>query len=113
MPETNSIGSGEFVEPQSVSIPAGWFAMGCAAGRDDEQPVHRVWVDAFEMAVCQVTRAEYERFLAATRRAAPPFWGDPNFQHPRQPVVGPSWFDAVAFCEYLNRSTDRGYRLPT
>ena len=54
------------IEPALVRIPEGWFAMGCAAGRDDEKPVHRVWVDAFDFAACQVTRADYARFLAAT-----------------------------------------------
>ncbi len=33
-----------------VAIPQGWFSMGSDAGRDDERPVHRVWVDSFEMA---------------------------------------------------------------
>jgi formylglycine-generating enzyme required for sulfatase activity len=103
----------EGLEPQMAAIPAGWFAMGCAAGRDDERPVHRVWVDAFETAVCQVTRAEYGRFLTATGRPAPPFWEEANFQHPRQPVVGPSWFDAVAYCEWLSSATGNRYRLPT
>jgi sulfatase modifying factor 1 len=101
------------VEPTTAPIPSGYFLMGCAAGRDDEKPVHRVWVDAFEMAVCQVTRTEYARFLAATHRIAPPFWDDANFQDPRQPVVGPSWFDTVAYCEWLSSVSSRLYRLPT
>ena len=84
-----------------VSIPGGWFSMGCEAGRDDEKPVHRIWVDSFEMAACQVTRAEYAVFLAATGRPAPPFWEEPNFGHPAQPVVGPSWHDAVAYCDVV------------
>ena len=104
---------GKFTEPQVAAIPAGWFTMGCAAGRDDEKPAHRVWVDAFALAVWQVTRAEYAQFLAATGKAAPPFWEDPNFLDPRQPVVGPSWFDATAFCAWLTDATGRTYRLPT
>ena len=96
-----------------VRIPEGWFAMGCDTGRDDEKPVHRVWVDAFELAIYQVTRAEYARFLSATGTAAPPFWSDANFQDPMQPVVGPSWFDAMAYCEWLSRTENRTYRLPT
>jgi sulfatase modifying factor 1 len=102
-----------FPAPVMAAIPEGWFGMGCEAGRDDEKPVHRVWVDAFQLATCQVTRAEYARFLAATSWPAPPFWDDPNFQLPQQPVVGPSWFDAVAFCEWLSGRTGCGYRLPT
>jgi formylglycine-generating enzyme required for sulfatase activity len=94
-------------------IPEGWFAMGCEDGRDDEKPVHRVWIDRFELCAYQVTRAEYAHFLRGSRRAAPPFWDDPNFQESRQPVVGPSWFDAVAFCEWLSKMTGRNYRLPT
>ncbi len=38
------------IEPVMVRIPEGWFGMGCEAGREDEKPVHRVWVDAFELA---------------------------------------------------------------
>ena len=71
------------IEPALVRIPEGWFAMGCAAGRDDEQPVHRVWVDAFDFAACQVTRADYARFLAATAHPATRDWDNPNFSDPR------------------------------
>ena len=100
-------------EPRMARIPEGWFTMGCDTGRDDEKPTRRVWVDAFELGVCQVTRAEYERFLAATRHPPPPFWEDPHFQNPRQPVVGPSWHDAVAYCQWLGGASERRYRLPT
>ncbi len=103
----------EVSRPRLVAIPASWFEMGSAAGRDDERPVHRVWLDAFELGECQVTRAEYSRFLAATRQTAPPFWDDANFHDPHQPAVGPSWFDAVAYCEWLSEKTGGRYRLPT
>ena len=102
-----------FIEPAMVRIPEGWFRMGCADGRDDERPVHRVWVDAFELAACQTTNAEYELFLAATRRPEPLHWRDALFCHPQQPVVAVSWFDAVAYCEWLSRLARRNYRLLT
>lgn len=102
-----------FAEPMMVRIPEGWFLMGSDTGQDNERPVHRVWIDAFELAVCQATNADYARFLAATSHRKPLHWGDPTFSHPEQPVVAPSWFDAVAYCEWLSRSTGRGYRLPT
>ena len=80
-------------------IPEVWFVMGTAesvaAGRDDERPAHRVWVDSFELAVFQTTNEEYGAFLSATGHPAPPWWGDADFSHPRQPVVAVSWFDAV------------------
>ena len=100
-------------EPQMVTIPEGWFLMGSETGQENERPVHRVWVDAFEMAECQVTNAEYRRFLAATKHRAPLHWEDANFSHPEQPVVAPSWFDAVAYCEWLSAASGRRYRLPT
>ncbi len=100
-------------EPAMVRIPEGWFWMGCQTGRDDEPPVHRVWIDAFELAAYQVTNADYARFLAATHHPQPLFWEDPNLNHPQQPVVAPSWFDAVAYCEWLSKMTGRRYRLPT
>lgn len=87
--------------------------MGCDAGRDDEKPAHRVWVDAFELATYQTTNAEYARFLEETRHPAPLHWDDPNFRNPQQPVVAVSWFDAVAYCEWLSRTLGKKFRLPT
>ena len=103
----------EFVEPAMVRIPAGWFLMGSDTGQDNEQPVHRVWVDAFEFAVCQVTNADYGRFIVATGRRKSLHSDDPNFSQPEQPVAAPSWFDASAYCEWLSQSTGHRYRLPT
>ncbi len=86
--------------------------MGSEAGQDVERPVHRVWVDAFQMAVTQVSVSEYSMFLKASGTGAPPFWDDPNFNDPRQPVVGVSWFEAVAYCEWLSSITGSRCRLP-
>jgi formylglycine-generating enzyme required for sulfatase activity len=96
-----------------VRIPEQWFLMGCETGRDDEKPVHRVWVDSFELAAFQVTNAEYRRFLAAAGAAATPNWADPNFNHPKMPVVAVSWHEATAYCDWLSKATGKRYRLPT
>ncbi len=96
-----------------VRVPEGWFWMGSEAGQDNERPVHRVWVDEFLLAACQVTNAEYACFLRASRTLPPPFWEDPNFSHPEQPVVGISWFEAVQYCEWLSTAIGHPYRLPT
>jgi sulfatase modifying factor 1 len=103
----------QITEPLMRVIPEGWFSMGCAQGRDDEQPVHRVWVDAFELAAYQTTNEEYAHFLDAVAHPKPVHWDDPNFNHPTQPVVAVSWFDAVAYCEWISGSSGRIYRLPT
>ena len=83
--------------------------MGGADGQEDERPIHRVWVDEFEMARHQVTKREYALFLEATRRRPPRFWGQAEFSHPDQPVVGVSWADAAAYCAWLPSH----HRLPT
>ena len=100
------------IEPMMERIPEGWFGMGCQIGRDDEKPVHRVWVDAFELAAYQATNAEYARFLAATNGAPPPHWNDANFNDPQMPVVAVSWHEAASYCEWLSGMTGKRYRLP-
>jgi formylglycine-generating enzyme len=99
--------------PNLVFIPGGSFLMGSETGQDNERPVHRVRVDAFQLAACQVTHADYAEFLAATQSPEPPLWSDPNFNHLQQPVVAVSWFDAVRYCEWLSGSGDLQFRLPT
>ena len=101
------------IEPKMVRIPEGWFAMGCATGRDDEKPVHRVWVDVFELAVYQVTNAEYTEFLSGTAAAPPPFWNSENFNHPQMPVAAVSWHEANRYCKWLSSATGKKFRLPT
>jgi len=100
-------------EPKLVLIPAGWFSMGSEAGQENERPVHRVWVDSFYLAACQVTHAEYAVFLKLTGAPVPPHWDDPKFNHPEQPVVAVSWFEAVRYCQWLSQISGRNYRLPT
>jgi sulfatase modifying factor 1 len=100
-------------KPICAAIPAGHFQMGCEQGRDEEQPVHRVWVDSLEMAVYQVRNRDFARFLEASGTPAPPQWNDPHLNHPDQPVVSVSWLDAVAYCDWLSRVCSRQYRLPT
>jgi formylglycine-generating enzyme required for sulfatase activity len=106
-PATATIG------PKLVTIPAGWFLMGSDAGQDNERPIHRVWIDSFQLAAHQATNADYAQFLRHTGKLPPPFWRDPCFSHPQQPVVGVSWHEAAHYCDWLRAPTGRPYRLPT
>lgn len=104
------------VDPVGIEmalIPAGTFAMGDTGGRPDEQPVHRVYVSAFAMALVPVTNDGYQRFLAETAHEPPRFRDDARFNAPDQPVVGVSWSDAVAYCEWRSAAAGGTWRLPT
>ena len=87
--------------------------MGSEDGQDNERPVHRVWVDGFRLAECQVTNQEYASFMQASGAERPPLWDDANFNHPQQPVVAISWFEAARYCEWLSGKQGAHYRLPT
>jgi formylglycine-generating enzyme required for sulfatase activity len=90
-------------------IPAGEFQMGdpFGEGDSDERPVHTVYLDAFYIDVYEVTNAMYKKFMDETGHSAPGYWNDARFNQPNQPVVGVTWYDAAAYCQWA------GKRLPT
>ncbi|MCA9654916.1 MAG: SUMF1/EgtB/PvdO family nonheme iron enzyme, partial [Myxococcales bacterium] len=95
-----------------VRIPGGTFKMGSPDDDEmaylEEQPQHEVTLADFYLGRHPVTNEEYGRFLEANPRAKEPeYWGDRNLNHPRQPVVGVSWEEAMAYCEWA------GLTLPT
>jgi sulfatase modifying factor 1 len=96
-----------------LEIPAGWFRMGWEDGLPDARPTHRVWVDGFRLGRTPVTNAEYGPFLSASGTPPPPFWTDPRFSEPAQPVVGVTWEEAVGFCAWLTETGGRAHRLPS
>jgi formylglycine-generating enzyme required for sulfatase activity len=59
-----------------------------------------------------VTNGDYAPFVAAGRAPAPPWWTDPSFSLPEQPVVGVAWDDAMSFCAWLGESFGGRWRLP-
>jgi formylglycine-generating enzyme required for sulfatase activity len=96
-----------------ASIPGGWFWMGWDEGRSSERPRHRVFTSPFAIGRTPVTNREYGRYLDETGSPPPRWWREPRFDHPEQPVVGVSWFDATAFCEWLTGQSGWLHRLPT
>lgn len=101
------------VEANLVAVPAADFLMGNDVGRADERPAHRVQLAALRSALRPVTNAEYDAFVVATGATPPPFRGQEQFTHPDQPVVGVSWYEAVAYCDWLAAETGLRVRLPT
>ena len=101
----------EFVHDKTgialVRIPAGKFMMG-DAGWANSQPLREVMLTQdFFLGKYPVTNEEYGRFLEATDHREPEEWNDSRWNNPRQPVVGVSWQDAAAFCEWAEM------KLPT
>ena len=87
--------------------------MGSEHGPENEMPLHRVWLDSFAIGRFPVTNREFKIFVDETKAPAPPFWPDPFFANLEQPVVGVSWNDATAYCEWLSQRTGKHFRLPT
>ena len=89
-----------------VLIPGGTYVIGSNNGHSDEKPVHEVTVDPFYMDEHEVTVRQYGKFIKATSYPAPLYW-NPDIDGQDDPVVGVSWFDAMAYAEWA------GKRLPT
>lgn len=90
-----------------VFVPGGLLKLGAVGPGEWSQPIHRVQIDPFWISRHPVTNEQYARFLAASGHPEPRFWQDPKFNKPRQPVVGVSWSDARAYCQWA------GLELPT
>src|SRR3954464_11683725 len=88
------------MDGQFVTVPGGAFLMGSDTGQDDERPVHEVHVGGFVMGVFPVTRREYARFIEITGHPPGRDWDAPELTEDDLPVVGVSWEDAVAYCDW-------------
>jgi len=84
-----------------ITIPAGAFWMG-SDEYNSEKPRHRVtFREGFEISRYPITNAQYQAFVEEGGKE-PETYRDP-FGFSNHPVVGVSWYDAVAFCEWLTR----------
>lgn len=98
------------VAPQGmVLVSASEFSMGSTENGTvgDETPVHDVWLDAYYIDKYPVTNEKYREFVLDTGHVEPAYWWDENFTEPDHPVVGVTYYDALAYCQWA------GKKLPT
>lgn len=93
--------------PEGMScIEGGPFLRGSNNGPPDTRPQEEVFVQTFYMDKYEVTVADYRACVASGQcRNAGPRYAD--FDRPRQPITGISWYDAVTYCKAM------GKHLPT
>ena len=121
-----------------IWLPPGEFRMGSDEKRANKKPVRKVTVTrGFYLSRFPVTNQDFEPFIDAggytkkdwwseegwafcqeNKLVSPDKWGNPRFNAPNQQVVGVSWYEAEAFCHWMNRtwpSREEGLvvRLPT
>jgi formylglycine-generating enzyme required for sulfatase activity len=89
-------------------------------------------VEAFEIGKYPITNAQFAKFIEAggydntafwtdegwqTKEddswTAPRFWKNKKWNGSTQPVVGVSWYEAVAFCTWISAVTNENISLPT
>jgi len=105
---------------EMILIPEGDFEMGSPRGREVEQPVHKIHVDAFLIDRTEVTQEQYEKFKLPNPS---------RFKGPTLPVEMIPWTKAALFCNVRSKAerlepcynedtaecdfSKNGYRLPT
>ncbi len=119
---------------EMATVPAGHFLMGAniRGGGDRLYPLHSLWLPTYYISKYPVTNVGYRWFIemggytdrrwwteagwAAKERMSwsePECWHDSRFNKPNQPVVGVSWHECVAFCQWYSANTGCKFRLPT
>jgi len=99
--------------PEMIVIPAGTFKMGDSngSGGSEEKPVHTVTIQKpFAMSKYEVRFTDYDKFAQITGRLVP---DDNRWGRLTRPVIHVSWYDAIAYAEWLSEQTGKKYRLPT
>jgi formylglycine-generating enzyme required for sulfatase activity len=106
-------------EPETIHIPQGAFWMGSEKGEgipNHEMPLHQVDLSAYRIGKFPVTNKQYEEFIRQTGRlvASAMGWNGQRVPDGKEnhPVAGVNFYEALAYCEWLSKVTDRSYSLP-
>jgi len=109
----------EFI-PDTIEIPEGSFLMGSHAAEGipaSEGQQQEISLSTYNIGKYPVTIAQYAEFIKRSDYPAPERVGWSGRKPPKtklnHPVVGVSWYDAIAYCEWLSEMTQRPFRLPT
>jgi formylglycine-generating enzyme required for sulfatase activity len=107
-------------EPETIFIPAGPFLMGSEPGEGAskwETPQSEVALPAYRLGASPVTHEQYAEFIRQTGRLIAPEAGWEGQTPPagklNHPVMGVTWYDALAYCHWLSEQTGRPYSLPS
>lgn len=110
--------------PMTTSTGVRYQAMArVPAGRFKGSDGHDIQLDAFEIDVHEVTNADYRQFidaggytnrqfwsaegwewLQAKSRRQPTYWDNEQLNTPTQPVVGVTWYEAMAYCQWAGKA---------
>jgi formylglycine-generating enzyme required for sulfatase activity len=92
-----------------VMVSAGAYAIGRDDGGDLERPLRQVKLPAFFIDKTEVTNADYNKFVDATKHQPPGNWPGGKYPADRAnyPVTGITWAEADAYAKWA------GKRLPT
>lgn len=117
-----------------VHIPAGEFLMGTDDGPENERPAHTVYLDDYWLAKHPVTVGQFKRFVEETgyltdsergvgcwvfvgeewEPTLDGTWKNTYFeQEDSHPVVCVSWYDALAYADWLSKKIGVEFKLPT
>ena len=122
--------------PELVAVPAGSFLMGSSTAdpqaQSYEQPQHTLTLPDYWIGKTPITNAQFRPFVegdgytnqaywdavgwqwrTGQNRTQPSYWNDATFNGEQQPVVGVTWYEAMAYARWLSTKTGLHFSLPT
>lgn len=107
-------------EPETVFVPGGSFLMGSLSGvgvPEYETPQHIVNLPDYRIGKYPVTNRQYVEFIHQTGRLVAPESGwigqNPPMDKLNHPVMGITWNEALAYCDWLSEQMGQAYTLPS